>query len=99
MSDDLEPFSERALRQLEQEDKDRAAKLRDLQNETLTLEAEERAAAGRILRAQQPLQGKTMCERCWIWDGATVGMRMLPGTNDTDLFKCPDCGHEVEAPL
>ena len=98
MDEELEAFRQAAIRQLEQEQQYRTTKLRELQQAIAELEAADRAAGGQLLRAQQPLIDASKCLRCWIWDGKRVNLTPLPGTDETDFFRCRACGHEYEAP-
>lgn len=96
----LESIRQNAIRQLEQEEQDRAAELRELQQTIAKLEAEQGAAVNRKLRAQKPLTDTSACPRCWIWDGVVSELKPIghDASDRFDLFRCK-CGQEVGAPI
>jgi len=97
LSTQLEVFRLEAIRQLENEQQDRAAKIRELHQAIADFEATETSLVQAILRANKPLKG-SKCPRCWIWDGELIDMKPIPGDAQFDKFRCGKCGQELEAP-
>jgi hypothetical protein len=62
----------------------------------LELKAKREALPTQVFRANQKLPEKAYCPRCWIWDGVQHRLTPLDGTNTYDLFRCDQCGTEIE---
>ena len=97
----FESLRQDAIRQLEQEEQNRTAKLRELHQAIAELEAKQEPFVNRLLRAQRPLTDTSVCPRCWIWDGERNPLAALTHeeSDGFDLFRCIKCGQEIEAPI
>lgn len=98
MKKELEEYRLQAIKKLEQEQANRATKLRELHQQMVELEAAKGASVSALLRATKPLPRDTVCPRCWIWDGKLIDLVLLPGRDDLDLFRCRVCNLEIESP-
>lgn len=73
--------------------------LRETEKQKLEIEAALQLARLRPERAldfQPTFGGDYQCPRCWACDGVHSTLSNLPGTSKFDLYRCPECGTEIE---
>lgn len=63
------------------------------------LKAKQEGLPSQILRASQKLPDNAYCPTCWILDGDLRELTPINGGKDFDLFRCRQCGTEIEVPF
>ncbi len=63
------------------------------------LKSKQEARPSQVFRASQKLPEHAHCPKCWILDGALHELNSLNGGKDYDLFRCRQCGTEIEVPF
>ena len=68
---------------------------RELNRKKAELDEQENRLRGGLARANVPLPAGDACPNCWVLRGREVRMTPQPSEDDSDVFRCRDCGYEV----
>lgn len=94
-SEQGDEYRREVIRRLEQEKQERDAKRAELEQANAKLEAEDRAAANAMLRAQSPALLSDICPSCWIKHGVKSKLHAAEHEDPDhyDRMQCGSCGY------
>jgi DNA repair exonuclease SbcCD ATPase subunit len=94
-SEQGDEYRREIVRRLEQEKQNRDAKRAELEQAKAKLEAEDRASAGAMLRAQAPSLLSDICPSCWIKHGRKSKLHAVQHEDPDhyDRMQCRSCDY------